>query len=78
MADRRVTASFEKERLGAEGYSTDTQKILGSHIQNVMRFLILDEMKYDAVELQQAARYGWKVFLLVDQLMKDEFRDFHQ
>jgi len=74
MGDRRVTASFEKERLGAEGYSTDTQKILGSHIQNVMRFLILDEMKYDANEIQQALDDG--KYSSVDKLMKDEFRNF--
>ena len=74
MGDRRVTASFEKERLGAEGYSTDTQKILGSHIQNVMRFLILDEMKYDANEIQQALDDG--KYSSVDNLMKDEFRNF--
>ena len=50
---RRAEASFEKERAGAEGYSTDTEAIVGSHIQNVMRYLILDEMKYDAYEIQQ-------------------------
>ena len=74
MGDRRITASFEKERLGAEGYSTDTQKVLGSHIQNVMRFLILDEMKYDANEIQQALDDG--KYSSVDDLMKEEFRNF--
>ena len=50
---RRAEASFEKERLGAEGYSTDTERVVESHLHNVMRYLIMDEMKYNAFEIQQ-------------------------
>ena len=50
---RRRVAGFSKFRSGAKGFSKDLDRVLTSHIGEVVRYVHLDELKYDAINTME-------------------------
>ena len=50
---RRRIAGFEQVRLGLEGYSTDLERVVRTHIAESVRYVGLDTMKYKAINLME-------------------------
>ena len=51
---RRRIAGFSRFRSGVEGYSHDLDRVMRQHIGEVVRYVTMDRLKFDAINLMEA------------------------
>src|SRR5690606_21096927 len=50
---RRRWAGFKQQRKGVEGYSRDLDRVMRAHLGEVVRYVYMDKIKYEAVTLRE-------------------------
>jgi hypothetical protein len=49
VRNRRRNASFKNKRAGIAGYSKELDRVIDTHVGEVVRYVVMDELKYDAI-----------------------------
>lgn len=53
---KRRWAGFKQKRQGIAGYSRDLDRVMRAHVGEVMRYVYLDKVKYEAITLEESLR----------------------